>query len=122
MTSSQLQDDKGIYKESVELTFVYLSEGCGKTLIIDRRHNTPHSDRYGVRVRRTRPATGIYTKVSVVPFRPYDQENFHIFRKGLAKNTFTICNVRRQKQPDSTNVRKSFYKRTTLTGGIAKMN
>ena len=22
----------GIYKESVELTFVYLSEGCGKTL------------------------------------------------------------------------------------------
>ena len=111
-----------IYKESVELTFVYLSEGCGKTLIIDRRHKTPHSDRYGVRVRRTRPATGIYTKVSVVPFRPYDQENFHIFRKGLAKNTFTICNVRRQKPPDSTNLRKSFYKQTTLTGGIAKMN
>ena len=24
------------------------------------------------------------------------------------------------KPPDSTNVRKSFYKRTTLTGGIAK--
>ena len=23
---------KGIYKESVELTFVYLHEGCGKTL------------------------------------------------------------------------------------------
>ena len=29
-----------------------------------------HSDRYGVRVRRTQPATGIYTKVSVVPSRP----------------------------------------------------
>ena len=88
-----------IYKESVELTFVYLSEGCGKTLIIDRRHNTPHSDRYGVRVRRKRPAACIYTKVSVVPFRPYDQENFHIFNKGLAKNTFTICNAKRLNRP-----------------------
>jgi len=77
------------FGSSVELTFVYLVEGCGKTLIIDRRHNTPHSNRYGVRVRRMRPATGIYTKVSVVPFRPYDQENFHIFNKGLAINTFT---------------------------------
>ena len=34
--------------------------------------------------------TSIYTKVSVVPFRPFDQENFHIFNQGLAKNTFTI--------------------------------
>ena len=82
------QNIRSIYKESVELTFVHLVEGCGKTLIIDRRHNTPHSDRYGVRVRRTRPVTGIYTKVSVVPFRPYDQENFHIFNKGLAKKHF----------------------------------
>ena len=43
-------------------------------------------------------------------------ENYHIFSRGLAKNTFTICNVRRQKPRDPTNVRKSFYKRTTLTG------
>ena len=34
-------------------------------------------------------------EVSVVPFRPYDLENFHIFDKGLAKNTFTICTVKR---------------------------
>ena len=37
-----------------------------KDPVEEKRHNTPHSDRYGVRVRRTRPATGIYTKVSVV--------------------------------------------------------
>ena len=35
------------------------------------------------------PSTGIYTKVSVVPYRPSNKENFHIFIKGLAKNTFT---------------------------------
>ena len=28
--------------------FVYLIEGCGKTLNIDKRHNTPHSNRYGI--------------------------------------------------------------------------
>ena len=44
------------------------------------------------------------------------KENYHIFYLGLAKNTFTICNVRRQKPDDDTNVGKSFYKRTTLTG------
>ena len=43
-------------------------------------------------------------------------ENFHIFYLGFAKNTFTICNVRRQKPRDPTNIRKSFNKRTTLTG------
>ena len=34
------------------------------------------------------PSTGIYTKVSVVPCHPSNSENFHIFDKGLAKNTF----------------------------------
>ena len=38
---------------------------------------------------KMRPSTGIYTKVSVVPYRPSNKENFHIFIKGLAKNTFT---------------------------------
>ncbi len=35
----------------------------------DKRHNTPHSDRYGISRYRMHPATGIYTKVSVVPYR-----------------------------------------------------
>ena len=30
-----------IYKESVELTFVYQVEGCGKTLIIDKTTQYP---------------------------------------------------------------------------------
>ena len=29
----QLLYGKSVYKESVELTFVYLSEGCGKTYV-----------------------------------------------------------------------------------------
>ena len=32
----------------------------------DKRHNTPHSDRYGISGHRMCPSTGIYTKVSVV--------------------------------------------------------
>ena len=59
---------KDIYKESVELTSVYLLEGCGKTPYSNKRHNTPHSNRYRIRI--TRPAIGIYTKVSVVTCRP----------------------------------------------------
>ena len=50
------------------------------------------------------------------PYCPYRLENFHIFNKGLAKNTFTICNVIQSKLHNSTNIGKSFYKRTTLTG------
>ena len=67
------------------------------------------------------PSSLIYTKVSVVPCHPSNQENYHIFRKGLAKNTFTICNAKRLKPDDSTNVRKSFYKRTTLTGVLHRI-
>ena len=32
----------GIYKESVELTFVYLNEGCGKTLL-EINDTIPHT-------------------------------------------------------------------------------
>jgi len=46
--------------------FVYLTEGCGKTLTIDKRHNTPHSDRYGISKTQNVPTTSIYTKVSAV--------------------------------------------------------
>ena len=55
-----------IYKESVELTSVYLIEGCGKTLIAinDTIPHTRIDMGYGYAERV--PATGIYTKVSVV--------------------------------------------------------
>ena len=105
-----------IYKESVELTFVYLLEGCGKTLskISD---TIPHTRiDMGYRVRRTRPATGIYTKVSVVPSRLLLLKTSTFSNKDLRKTLSQICNIRRQKPHDSTNLRKSFYKRTTLTG------
>ena len=103
-------------KESVELTSVYLIEGCGKTRSKIRRHNTPHSNRYGISGHRMCPSTSIYTKVSVVPFRPFDQENFHIFNQGLAKNTFTICNVRWRQPNDATNVAKLFQTDNTHKG------
>ena len=67
-------------------------------------------------VRRTRPATGIYTKVSVVPCHPSSLENFHIFDKGLAKKHFHKYVMSDGKNVRLTNIRKSFYKRTTLTG------
>ena len=105
-----------IYKESVELTSVYLIEGCGKTRSKIKRHNTPHSDRYGVSRHRTYLSSLIYTKVSVVPSRPFDQENFHIFNQGLAKNTFTICNVRRSRPKDRTKVKNVFNPDNTHIG------
>ena len=37
-----------------------------KDLTRYKRHNTPHSDRYGISGHRMYPSTGIYTKVSVV--------------------------------------------------------
>ena len=38
----QLLNDTGIYKESVELTSVYLIEGCGKTLA-KKNDTIPHT-------------------------------------------------------------------------------
>ena len=105
-----------IYKESVELTFGYLLEGCGKTLskISD---TIPHTRiDMGYRVRRTRPATGIYTKVSVVPSRLLLLKTSTFSNKDLRKTLSQICNIRRQKPRDPKNLRKSFYKRTTPTG------
>jgi hypothetical protein len=107
---------KGIYKESVELTFVYQVEGCEKTQA-KINDTIPHTRiDMGVRVRRTRPATGIYTKVSVVPYRPLALKTSPFSTWDSRKTLSQICNVRRQKPRDLTNVRKSFYKRTTLTG------
>ena len=59
-------------------------------------------------------------EVSVVPCHPSDKKTSTFSIKDLRKNTFTICNVRRQKPRDPTNVGKSFYKRTTLTGVLQR--
>ena len=68
----------------------YIQRKCGadfrlsnrrlwKDLIGDKRHNTPHSDRYGISETQNASTTSIYTKVSVVPYHPPYKENFHIF-------------------------------------------
>ena len=58
-----------IYKESVELTFVYLLEGCGKTLSkID--DTIPHTRiDMGYRGTQNVPVHRNLYEVSVVPFR-----------------------------------------------------
>lgn len=45
---------------------VYLIEGCGKTPNIDKRYNTPHSNRYEVFRHRECLYAYIYTRMSVV--------------------------------------------------------
>ena len=60
-----------------------------KDPVRNKRHNTPHSDRYGILETQNAQTTIIYTKVSVVSYHPSNKENFHIFIKGLAKNTYT---------------------------------
>jgi len=77
-----------IYKESVELTFVYLNEGCGKTLL-EINDTIPHTRidmGYGY-AERDLPQVSIRSECCSVP--SFQLENFHIFDKGLAKNTFT---------------------------------
>ena len=79
-----------IYKESVELTSFHLVEGCGKTQA-KINDTIPHTRiDMGYWVRRTRPATGIYTKVSVVPCHPSSKKTSTFSTKDLRKNTFTI--------------------------------
>ena len=76
------------YKESVELTFVYLIEGCGKTSL-EINDTIPHTRidmGYGY-AERDLPQVSIRSECCSVP--SFQLENFHIFDKGLAKNTFT---------------------------------
>ena len=70
---------KGIYKESVELTFVYLLEGCGKTWL-DINDTIPHT-RIDMGYRGTKNVSvhKYLYEVSVVPYHPTSLENFHIF-------------------------------------------
>ena len=59
---------KCIYKESVELISVYLSEGCGKTLV-EINDTIPHTRiDMGYYDAKKHHTTIIYTKVSVVPY------------------------------------------------------
>ena len=105
---------KGIYKESVELTSVYLSEGCRKTRSWTNG-TIPHTRiDMGYRGTHNGPVHEYLYESECRPYRPHDLENFHIFDRGLAKNTFTICNARRLVPDDSTNV-NIFPLRTTRT-------
>ena len=77
----------GIYKEIVELTFVYLIEGCGKTSfeINDTIPHTRIDMGYGY-AERDLPQVSIRSECCSVP--SFQLENFHIFDKGLAKKRF----------------------------------
>ena len=73
-----LQNIKGIYKESVELTFVYLHEGCGKTL---------------AKINDTIPHTRIdmgYQGMQNVPVHRYLYESECCSVHPLAKKTSTF--------------------------------
>ena len=85
-----------IYKESVELTSVHLTEGCGKTRL-EINDTIPHTRiDMGYRGTQNVPVHRYLYESECCPTRLSYKENFHIFIKRLAKNTFTICNVKRQ--------------------------
>ena len=77
-----------IYKESVELTFVYLLEGCGKTQS-EINDTIPHTvvDMEYQGAECTYPH--VSTRSECCSVSSIRLENYHIFKKGLAKNTFT---------------------------------
>ena len=72
-------------KESVELTSVYLLEGCGKTHA--KINDTIPRTRIdmGIRACGICPSTGIYTKVSAVPYRPLALKTTTFSNKDLRK-------------------------------------
>ena len=64
-----------------------------KDPVENKRHNTPHSDRYGISGHRMCPSTSIYTKVSVVPCHPFYKKtstfSFKDLRKTLSQNVMS---------------------------------
>ena len=76
-----------IYKESVELTFVYLLEGCGKTQS-EINDTIPHT----VVDMGYQGAWCAYphesTRSECCSVSSIRLENYHIFKKGLAKKHF----------------------------------
>ena len=68
----------GYIKESVELISVYPNEGCGKTRL-EINDTIPHTV-VDMEYPGTECTYPMYLyEVSVVPYRPSNQENFHIF-------------------------------------------
>ena len=79
-----------IYKESVELTFVYHVEGCGKTQA-KINDTIPHTRiDMGYRGTQNVPVHMDLYESECCSGSSFSLENFHIFNIGLAKNTFTI--------------------------------
>ena len=64
-----------------------------KDPVEDKRHNTPHSNRYGISGCRMHPTTCIYTKVSVVSSHPFYKKtstfSFKDLRKTLSQNVIS---------------------------------
>ena len=75
------------YKESVELTFVYLLEGCGKTQS-EINDTIPHTvvDMGYQGAECTYPHES--TRSECCSVSSIRLENYHIFKKGLAKKHF----------------------------------
>mgnify|MGYP003437877105 CR=1 FL=1 len=98
---------------------VYPTEGCGKTLVKDKRYNTPHSNRYGVSRHIKHLSTYIYTRMSVVRSALLTKKTSTFSIKDLRKtlSQYVLSNensVRHHKYM------KSFLKRTTLTGVLQR--
>ena len=77
----------------MELTFVYPTEGCGKTQS-EINDTIPHTvvDMENQGAERTYPMN--LHEVSVVPYRPLYWKTTTFSFKDLRKNTFTICNAK----------------------------
>ena len=83
-----------IYKESVELTFVYLSEGCGKTQA-KINDTTPHTvvDMGYQGAECTYPHES--TRSECCSVRPLALKTSTFSDKDLRKTLSQICNVKR---------------------------
>ena len=104
-----------LQKESVELTSVYPNEGCGKTQS-EINDTIPHTvvDMGHQGTECTYPHDSTRNECCFVP--SFRLENYHIFIRGLAKNTFTIFNARRHMPNDSPNVGRIFRINNTHWG------
>ena len=89
-----LSDIKVYTKESVELTFVYLIEGCGKTLS-EINDTIPHTvvDMEYQGAECTYPM--YLHEVSVVTRHPSDKKTTTFSIKDLRKTLSQICNTKR---------------------------